>query len=428
MAITVNTDLVDVQILVDAVRGRFRGKAAFMNSVLVSRGAVRVSGTMPTGGPGAIGKKIDIPYFGLLGEFVSNPDGSAVTPQKLAQVLEQATIQRESLAAEVSAWAQGLSRVNSAVGDPYEEAAAQIEAAAVLAIDKAMVDEFKTTELVLDVYNSSAPVFNGWDLTVDATTLWGDEQDDIVAMVVHSQSLADMAKEKDSNGRSLLVVNNTQGVGAIKTFNGTPLLVSDRVPLDGSTMGAVTATGTTPPTVTLAGTPLGPYKLVIDIVTGGASGTATFRFATDGGTGTNSWSATYTVPAAGGSIVLDDSAQAAVADILGAKTADSLVGRNGKTGITATFANGTYNADNLYKSKANLKVTDLILQQDAGGFWFSSENLRAQTDKDILADTDIVAMHLYRAAKRYRRRRNGTRTGVVAIKHNVRGFTGTVDF
>lgn len=425
MAITTASDMIDVQILTDSVKGRFRGKGVFMNSVLVSRGAVRVSGTMPEGGPGAIGKKIDIPYFGLLGEFVSNPDGSAVTPQKLAQVLEQATIARESLAAEISAWSQGLSRVNAAAGDPYEEATSQLEAAATLAIDKAMVDEFKTTELVIDVYNSTTPVYASWDLAVDATTLWGDEQDDIVAMVTHSQSLADMAKEKDANGKSLLVVNNSEGVKSIRTYNGVPLLVSDRVPLDGSTMGAVTSAGTTPPAVTLAGTPLGPYKLYIDIVTGGASGTATFRFSTDGG---NSWSATYTVPSAGGSIVLDDSAQAAVADIAGAKTVDSLVGRNGKTGITATFANGTYNADNTYKSKANLKVTDLILQADAGGFWFSADHLKLQTDRDILADTDIVAMHLYRAAKRYRRRRNGSRPGVVAMKHNVRNYTGTVDF
>ncbi len=426
MAITTASDMVDVQILTDAVKGRFRGKSVFQNSILVSRGAVRVSGTMPEGGPGAIGKKIDIPYFGLLGEFVSNPDGSAVTPQKLAQVLEQATIARESLAAEISAWSQGLSRVNSAAGDPYEEAVDQLEAAATLSIDKAMVDEFKTTELVLDVYNAGSPVYASWDMAVDATTLWGDEQDDIVAMVTHSQSLADMAKEKDSNGKSLLVVNNSEGVRSIRTYNGVPLLVSDRVPLDGSTMGTVSTSGTTPPAVTLSGTPLGPYKLVIDVVTGGSSnGTATFRFSTDGG---NSWSATYTIPNGGGAILLDDSAQAAVADIAGAKTVDSLVGRNGKTGITATFANGTYNADNLYKSKANLKVTDLILQEDAGGFWFSSDHLKLQTDRDILADTDIVAMDLYRAAKRYRRRRNGSRPGVVAMKHNVRNYTGVVDF
>jgi hypothetical protein len=413
MAITVNTDMVDVQILADAVRGRFRGKNALMGSILVSRGAVRVSGTMPGSGRSAIGKKIDIPYFGTLGKFVANADGSAVTPQKVAQVLEQATVARLSLAAEVSVWAQGLAQVDPAVGDPYEEAVNQLEAAAVIAMDETMVAEMKGTELVLDVYNATTPVYNSWDLTVDAKTLWGDEQDNIVAMVVHSQSLADMAKEKNSNGNSLLLVNNQQGAESIQTYNGVPVLVSDKVPLDGSAMGAVTSSGTSPPVATLTGTPLGPWKLVIDAITGDAT-TITFRFSTDGG---NTWSvSTLTAQDNGTPVALTDTA------------VDSLVGVNGATGISVAFASGTFNADNLWKAKANLKVTDMILQQDAGGFWFNAAALAAQFDKDILADADIAAMHLYCAPKRYRRRRAGSRPGVVAIKHNVKGFTGVVDF
>lgn len=413
MAITINTDMVDVQILADAVRGRFRGRNALMGSILVSRGAVRVSGTMPGAGQGAIGKKIDIPYFGTLGKFVSNPDGSSVTPQKVAQVLEQATVTRLSLAAEVSVWAQGLAQVDPAVGDPYEEAVDQLEAAAVIAMDETMVAEMKGTELVLDVYNATNPVYNNWDLTVDAKTLWGDEQDNIVAMVVHSQSLADMAKEKNAQGNSLLLVNNQQGAEAIQTYNGVPVVVSDKVPLDGSTMGAVTSSGTSPPVATLTGTPLGPWKLVIDAITGDAT-TITFRFSTDGG---NTWSvSTLTAQDNGTPVPLTDTA------------VDSLVGVNGATGISVAFASGTFNADNLWKSKANLKVTDMIMQQDAGGFWFNASALAAQFDKDILADANITAMHLYCAPKRYRRRRAGSRPGVVAIKHNVKGFAGVVDF
>jgi hypothetical protein len=279
-------------------------------------------------------------------------------------------------------------------------------------MDETMVAELKGTELVLDVYSSTAPVYNSWDLTVDAKTLWGDEQDNIVAMVVHSQSLADMAKEKDSSGKSLLLVNNQQGAESITTYNGIPVLVSDKVPLDSSTMGAVTSSGTSPPVATLTGTPLGPWKLVIDALTGDAT-TIAFRFSTDGG---NTWSGTLTAQ--------DNATPVALTDT----NVDSLVGVNGATGISVAFASGTFNADNLWKSKANLKVTDMILQQDAGGFWYNAAALGAQFDKDILADANITAMHLYCAPKRYRRRRNGSRPGVVAIKHNVRGFTGVVDF
>lgn len=96
-------------------------------------------------------------------------------------------------------------------------------------------------------------------------------------------------------------------------------------------MGDVTATGTTPPTVTVSGNPrIGAqtsYVLHIDIVTGGARGTATFRHSTDGGT---TWQSTVATAA---SVVLPG------------------------THLTVTFASGTYNADNLYVSTASKPTT-----------------------------------------------------------------------
>lgn len=428
MAKTTQSDMIDVQILMDVVRGEFSGKNAFMGSVFVSSGAVRVSGTMPEGGQSAVGKKIDIPYFGSLGEFVQNSDGSSVTPSKLGQMFEQATVDRYSLAAEISRWAQGIGALVPGQGDPYGEAARQIMASGTRAMDTIMVTEFATTPLVLDVYDASTPVYLDWDLVQDATTLWGDEQDQIVGMSLHSQARKDVAKLKDSNGRPLLLVDQTQGQQALTRFSGIPLVMSDRVPLTGSTMTSpmVDAVGSSPPAVTLSGTPLGPWKLLIDVVTGGSSdGTATFRFSTDGG---NTYSATYTIPSGGGAFVLDDSISATVTDINGENTPDSLVGVNGKTGITATFANGTYDATSEYKSIANLKVTTLIAQADAGAFWYNAQRLGMQSDVDILSDTDITASHLYHAPKLYRRRRGGTRPGCVAIKHNVTGYVGGTSF
>lgn len=412
MAITVNTDLIDVQVLVDAVRGVFKGKNAFMGSILASQGAVRVSGTMPKGGPGAVGKKIDIPYFGTIGKFVNNPDGSAVTPNKLQQVLEQATIARQSLAAETSRWAQGVGAIDPSVGDPHQEAANQVMTQATRAMDEICVTEAATTPLVSDVYNATTPVYLDWDLVIDAKTMWGDEQDNIVAMVVHSTSLADLAKLKNGHGDPLLLMNQTQGQESVIRFAGVPVVVSDLVPLTGSTMGAVTSSGTTPPVATLAGTPLGPWKLVIDCITGDAT-TNNFKFSTDGG---NTFSATITA--------LDDGVPVALTDT----AADSLVGMNGRTGLTVAFASGTFNADNFWKAQANLKVTDMILQQDALAFWYNQQRLGAQSDVDILADADIIAMHLYHAPKLYRRRRGGSRPGCIAIKHNVKNYIGALTF
>jgi hypothetical protein len=411
MAITVNTDLIDLQVLVDAVRGVFKGKNAFMGSILASQGAVRVSGTMAAG-PGAIAKKIDIPYFGTIAEFVNNADGSAVTPSKLQQVLEQATVARQSLAAETSRWAQGVGQIDPAVGDPHQEAANQVMVQATRAMDKLCVVEAATTPLVSDVYSATSPVYLDWDLAVDAKTMWGDEQDNIVAMVVHSTTLADMAKLKDSQGRPLLLMNLTEGQGQVTRFCGVPVLVSDLVPLTGSTMGAVTSAGTSPPVLTITGTPNGPWKLLIDCITGDGT-TNNFKFSTDGG---NTFSNTL--------VALDDGVPVALTDT----AADSLVGMNGKTGLSVAFASGTFNADNTWKAQANLKVTDLILQQDALAFWYNQQRLGAQSDVDILADADIVAMHLYHATKLYRRRRGGSRPGCVAIKHNVKNYIGALTF
>ncbi len=428
MAITVKDDMLDPQILLDAIRGELRSKKAFMGSILVSQGAVLVSPGMPKGGPGAIGKKIDIPYFGRVGKFVLNADGSAITPTKLGQVLEQATIARASLASETSAWAQGLAEVDPNLGDPHAEAARQIVQEGEDFMDAAMVTEFKTTPLVRNVSSSIATgafVYGSWDLTVQARTLWGDQQDGIVAMVAHSQSVADMATEKDGQGRPMLMVET--GPDGTMKYNGIPLLVSDNVPLDGSEMTSPMAESVSQPDVTLTGVPLGPWKLQITIVTGGASdGTAKFKFSTDGG---STFSATYTIPNGGGTFLLDDSSTAAVADVNGEKTDDSLVGKEGRTGITATFTNGTYTTAATFKSVANLVVSDMILQRGAGGFWYNAQRLGLKSDEDILADADIIAAHLYHAAKLYRRRRGpGTRPGCVLVRKNVRNYTGGTTF
>jgi hypothetical protein len=416
MAQTIQSDMLDPQILVEAVRGRFKQKTAFMGSILAAQGAVRISGSMPKGGPGAVGKTVEIPYFGTIGEFVNNADGSSVTPSKIAQQTETATVARQSLAGEISAWAQGIGQVDPAIGDPYQESADQIMVAGTRAMDKLIIAEFATTPLVLDIYSATTPGFLSWDTMIDAKTLWGDEQDAIVGAVAHSQAQADMAKLKDSAGRPLLLLNQTLGNESVDRFGGVPLVTSDRAPLTGSTMGTVTSAGTSPPVATLVvddATKMGPWKLSIDCVVGGAHETATYRFSTDGG---NTWSANLTTLGVGVAQALVDTA------------VDSLVGNNGQTGLTVAFAAGTFNADNTWKAQANLKVSTLICQQDAGAFWYNSSRFGMKSDVDILADTDVIAMHLYHATKLYRRRRGGSRPGVVAIKHNVKGYVGTVTF
>lgn len=404
MTVTQSTDIFVPDILTETVRGKLRGKNALVGSVFVSSGAITVSGTMPASGRAAIGKTIDFPYFGRLGRFETLTESQSPTPKKIAESYESATVGRSSIAFEVSRWARGASAIRGD-RDPYDESADQVVEEVQREIDRLMVTEGATSPLLASHYSATVPVYMNYSqMVTDKAVKLGDEQSDgIVAMACHSLVLADMANEKDSTGRPLLTL---PADGSVIRIAGIPVVQTDRVPLTGSTMGTVTSTGTNPPGITLTGTPTGPWQLYIDIVGAGTVGNATFRFSTDGG---NTWSATLTTAA---SVELTDTA------------VDSLVGNNGETGITCAFTAGTHAADNVYVSTANLCVESQIWMRDAGGFWYNEAAMSLQTDTDILEDTDIAAMHLYGVPHIYRRRRGGSRPGVLRIRTNVRGFVG----
>lgn len=94
-------------------------------------------------------------------------------------------------------------------------------------------------------------------------------------------------------------------------------------------MTTVVSAGTTPPVVSLTGTPAGFYDLRIEITAGGARGTAVFRWSTDAG---NSWTSNVTTAA---TVAL------------------------GSTGLTAVFATGSnYSTDNVYTSHAGKGLRD----------------------------------------------------------------------
>lgn len=393
----------DVQVLTETIQGAFQQKTAFMGSVLVSQGAVTVADSMPNAGPNFIGTQITVPYFGTIGNFVNNPDGSAVSTNQMAMTNEIATISRSSLAFEVSRWAQNAGPTDA---DPYEEASRQIVEAAIRDMDARLITESMNTALVSDIYSSSSPAYISWDAVVDARAKWGDENRDVVAMICHSRTMADLRKLKDTIGRPLLV--DSMQMNDVPRFAGVPVIESDRAPLTGSSMSTVTSAGTSPPTLTLAGTPTGAWQLRIQCTLGGANATAKIRFSTDGG---NTWSASIVTAAANTTFALTDTA------------ADSLVGQNGVTGLTASFASGTFNTDNTYSANAILKATTLIVKKRAMAFWYSRNNMDLVTLPQPLAHTELAAMHLYGCAHLYRRTPGGTRPGVVALKHNISGFT-----
>jgi hypothetical protein len=373
----------------------------------VSGGAVIVNGTLANG-RAVLGRTIDVPYFGSIGEFEDRTESQSASLRKIGSTDETATVTRASLAFEISYSAQNVSDTE----DPYAEHTRQIMESARRKMESDIITAAAGSALVADYYSASSPAYIDYQKVVHAKyRKLGDEAGNIVAMAVHSLVAGDLQAQVDGHGRPLFVGPNEQRTPSPA---GIPLVVSDRMPLTSSDMGTVTAVAVTgnPTLPTLAvssAADMGPWDLRIKCTEAGTPGSnaCTFSFSTDGG---NTWSADLDATDST-SLVLTDTA------------VDSLVGNDGKSGVTVTFS-GAYTLNDQWKSTALLKAESQIYTTGACVFWYDQAGLELLTDQDILEHTDIAAMHLYKVAHLYRRRRMGKRPGVVRLATNVSGYIG----
>jgi hypothetical protein len=422
MAVTSSTDLYEPEIVTDAVRGALKGKLGLMGSVFVSGGAVRVAGNMPERGREAIGKTVRMPYWGILGDFEDLSESQSPTPQKVRQGYEDATVGRASISFETSTWARG-SAAASGFEDPYAVLGEEAGNSAQRKMDAAMIAAGATSPLLYNFFNATTPRYVVWGDLVRALSIkMGDESPAMVGMSCHSLVAADLTVQTDANGRQYLADPRANMIA--DRVVGVPLVMSDRTPLTSSTMGSTfgpytTKTGTTDgsgsATVALSVTDvsqLGPWEVAIKVATTGEAGTAAIQFSTDGG---NTWSEAIATAATTVALPLVDTA------------ADSLVGRNGKTGLSLTVTSASGDdlvAGEYYRATPILCCESQIWMPGAGGFWYNEDALRLKQDEDIQEDTYLGAMHLYYVAHVYRRRNGGARPGVLRIKSNVRNFIG----
>lgn len=395
MAITSKSDVIIPELWDKAVQGAFAQKNAFLGSALVATGAAVVSGDMPKGEPD-VGDEIKVPYFGVIGEFGDITDGNPLVPKKMGQMKETATVAHAGLALEVTRWAR-----SSAGADIYQEGARQMLESARRFMDQKLIETAYGTPYKRDIYSSSVPKTLDYKTVVDSKIIWGDEQDEAVALAVDSKTYGDLLNLTDGLGHPL--VTHEASMGAFPRFCGLALVVSDHLrPETAEAMGSVTEAGTSPPNLTLAGTPLAPFNLRVVCTLAGARGTFKFKFSTDGGF---TYSDEITTVDANDPIDLIDPA------------VDSVVGVNGKTGLTFVWEDASASIDNVWTA-SYAKHNSLILRRGALAFWYNTGALSLQTDKDILVDSDIAASHLYYAAHRYKRARGGTKCGVIRIVHN----------
>jgi HK97 family phage major capsid protein len=286
MALTKRSDLVIPEILVDAVQGEFEGQ-----NVLVGSGVAVMSNTLPMDKRG--GDTVTVPYFGTLGEMedIVN-EGDALTPESISMDADTATVRHSGKAFEITEWARMAS-----LGDPYAEAGRQFRVINTRRVDKALIEVANTgvpAEFTLDVSGIGSGKID-IDVIIDATGLWGDQQDAIRLLAMHSKLYRDLMKLKDSTGKQLMTTPTR--AEPIPMFNGIPVVVSDKM---------------------------------------------------------------------------------------------------------KTFNDGAQ------------KYEMLLMKEAALAYWWQAPP-KVVTDYDALADTDLIAMHTYWAAHRYRRVRGSTKPGVIKI-------------
>lgn len=415
MTVPAGTSAKDIQVIPElfdeAVEAAFFDKMAFLGSGLASNGVVVVRGTMPESGPDVIGNKISVPYFESLGDFQDlATDGDQITPVKVGMTREDTFIKRSGLAFQITQWAR-----SNPLGDVYQNGAQQLMLAATRRMDKAVIDAAVDSSisgpgLVLDKFSATNPRFFDYDLFVDGKMQWRDWQDDVAAVVMHSKTLAQSYKMKDALGRPLLLDPKD---GSLPRIMGVPIVVSDRLPVSGSTMSTnvagapfTTITGTTPPTLTLYGpggsgapAPTRAMDLVVACVAAGARGVWTLKWSIDGG---NSYIQDGTV----------------VPYVLSAANVEITDAQGNSLGVNIAIATGNAATDNVWKVSTTNKLTTLLCKKGALAFWYNQSALRLKTLEQPLNDSEIAAVWMYFIAHRYKRLRGTPLPGIVQIRHN----------
>jgi hypothetical protein len=202
MAVTKKADLFIPEILEEAIQGRLAGMNALYGS-----NAVVVNGTL---GATKKGAKVQIPYFGNIGEMedLADDEGGvgavpALTPAKLTSAAEEAVVHHAGKAFEITEWAD----MSVSYADPYDEAARQLVETIGRRADKALVEAARTTTLTYDATADAIKTIT-WDAVIKAKGLFGDEidaQSGISLGVMHSKVATDAELLKDGDGRPLLI-------------------------------------------------------------------------------------------------------------------------------------------------------------------------------------------------------------------------------
>lgn len=214
---TLKSDLIVPEVFGDIVTAKFKGKLVIANFALTD--------TTLVGNPG---DTVHFPKWNPIGDAEDLEEDVAMVPEVLTSSDADATVKEVGKAVVISDQA-----LLSSIGDPLDEAGAQVGKVVARKIDADLISEAVTNcPAGRKILAADTQAFH---LKVaDAKGLWGDEAEEITVLLVHSKMYTALLKDPnfisaDKYPAGVLIT------GAIGTLYGVPVMITDRVPYDKNT-------------------------------------------------------------------------------------------------------------------------------------------------------------------------------------------------
>lgn len=211
MAETLKANMVVPEVFSNIVEGEFTSKAKLLKFATVYNNLV-----------GKPGDTIHFPKWGTLSEATDLTEATAMGTEVLGTSDVSAVIKEIGKAVEISDTA-----VLTAIGDPISEAARQLGIVIANKVDSDIKAELESTTLAVD-YSATGVI--DYNAIVQALAQFGENYDDILALVVHSKQAADLLKDsKFINAAAFGQPVMVNGYAAIGKVAGIPVVISDRI-------------------------------------------------------------------------------------------------------------------------------------------------------------------------------------------------------
>ena len=225
MANMLSKDIFIPEVATDAI---IEGLAGM--KVLYGSSAVVVQSDLESAGQLKVGRKVTIPYFGMIPPYQEDvPEGVGLVPDKSSETTEEAVMKRCGVRIEWSGWSQAILKARRENLDPYIVFASMLLERFRETVEKKLIVAARDglgSDYINDVSGSS-PGTISWDSVVDTRFKIGDEANDIQLISMHSKVKKDALKLKDGEDRPLFVDAMNGDGGDIPRIQGVTVFTSD---------------------------------------------------------------------------------------------------------------------------------------------------------------------------------------------------------